>query len=309
MSSVTEKPSFKESRLLAHIGNTPLLKLERVGNKHPHVEMYAKAEWYNPGGSVKDRAALNIILEGERSGKLTRDKILIDATSGNTGIAYAMIGAVLGYRVHLAVPENASVERKRILSAYGADISYTGPLEGTDGAQRYVQAKVEQNPDLYFHADQYNNPANWHAHYTTTAVEIFEQTRGRVTHFISGLGTTGTFVGTARGLKERNPAITCIAVQPDMPLHGLEGLKHLASARVPGIYDSTLADEHIMVSTEDAYAMMRRLARDEGLLAGASSAAAMVAVLKVAETVREGVIVTVFADSGERYLHNPLWEQ
>ncbi len=296
--------AIEDQSILSRIGNTPLLSLRKVtdGATRQGVEIYAKAEWYNPGGSIKDRAALKMIREGERAGMLTHDKIIIDATSGNTGIAYAMIAAVLGYRVHLAVPANASVERKRILTAYGADVVYTDPLEGTDGAQRYVKELVAHHPERYFYPDQYNNPANWQAHYESTAMEILKQTAGGLTHFVAGLGTTGTFVGTARRLKEFNPAIQCISVQPDTPLHGLEGLKHLPTALVPGIYDATLADDNIEVSTEEAYEIMRRLAREEGLLVGPSSAAALIASMQVARQVTEGVIVTIFSDDGLKYL-------
>lgn len=310
MTTLLHDADVKNTSLLSRIGNTPLLRMQRIvgANVSPDVAVYAKAEWYNPGGSVKDRAALNMILEGERSGKLTKDKIIIDATSGNMGIAYAMIGAVLGYRVRLAVPANASPERKRILSAYGVEVTYTNPLEGTDGAQVYVRRLVEQHPDRFFYPDQYNNPANWQAHYKTTAVEIYEQTHRTVTHFIAGLGTTGTFTGTSRRLKELNPSIKCISVQPESALHGLEGMKHLESAMVPGIYDAKLADENVTVSTEDAHIMMKRLAREEGLFVGPSSAAATVATLRVAETLERCVLVTVFADDGTKYLAGPLWE-
>lgn len=247
MINVEQLYKLKRDTILSKIGNTPLIRLETIPSDEVGlgVEVYAKAEWFNPGGSVKDRPALNMILEGERSGGLNRDKIIIDATSGNTGIAYAMIGAALGYRVKLALPANASAERKRILEAFGADMIFTDPLEGTDGAQLLVKNIVAEAPHQYFYPDQYNNPANWQAHYKTTAVEISEQTRGRVTHFVAGLGTTGTFVGTARRLKELNPGIKCISFQPDSPLHGLEGLKHLATALVPGIYDAKLADESL----------------------------------------------------------------
>lgn len=305
-----EKSVAKNGSILSHIGNTPLLRLERIAQRSVHagVAVYAKAEWYNPGGSVKDRAALNMIREGERSGELTKDKIILDATSGNTGIAYAMIGAVLGYRVHLAVPVNASLERKRMLAAYGAEVTYTSPLEGTDGAQRFVRELVHDHPEKYFYPDQYNNPANWQAHYKSTAPEIFKQTAGRITHFVAGLGTTGTFIGTSRRLKELNAGVKCFSVQPDGPLHGLEGMKHLGSALVPGIFDPTLADGNIEVSTEDAHAVAKRLAREEGLLVGISSAAALVATLRIARELDQGTVVTIFPDDGSKYLNDSLWE-
>ncbi len=305
-----EKSVAKNGSILSYIGNTPLLRLERIvrGSVHAGVAVYAKAEWYNPGGSVKDRAALKMIREGERSGELTKDKILLDATSGNTGIAYALIGAVLGYRVHLAVPANASLERKRMLAAYGAEVTYTSPLEGTDGAQRFVRELVHDHPEKYFYPDQYNNPANWRAHYKSTAPEIFEQTTGRITHFVAGLGTSGTFIGTSRRLKELDSSIKCFSVQPDSPLHGLEGMKHLGSALVPGIYDPTLADGNIEVSTEESHAMVKRLAREEGLLVGISSAAALVAALRIARDLDKGTVVTIFPDDGSKYLNDSLWE-
>ena len=293
--------------LLGHIGNTPLLRIRRIARQHRGVEIYAKAEWFNPGGSVKDRAALNMLLEGERSGALGKGKTIIDATSGNTGIAYAMIGSVLGYKVELALPSNASDERKQVLRAFGAEIIFTDPLSGTDGAQERVRKIVEAIPDLYFYPDQYNNPANWQAHCRTTGPEIWEQTGQRVTHFVAGLGTTGTFVGTSRRLKELNPAITCVAFQPDSPLHGMEGLKHLPTARVPGIYDPVLADSNMTVSTDEAYEMTRRLAREEGLFVGISSGAAMAAALRVAEGLTSGVIVTIFPDGGSRYGSEHFW--
>jgi cysteine synthase B len=297
--------------IISRIGNTPLLRLRNIlgSDVSPRVRVYAKAEWFNPGGSVKDRPALNMILEGERSGRLTKEKRIIDATSGNTGIAYAMIGAVLGYRVKLAVPANAGPERKRILQVLGADVLYTDPLEGTDGAQRLVRKLVQEEPFAYFYPDQYNNPANWQAHYRTTAREIFDQTHGMITHFIAGLGTTGTFVGTSRRLKELVPGVKCISVQPDSPMHGIEGLKHLETSILPGIYDSKLADGHLEVSTDDAYVMARRLAREEGLLVGISSAAAAVACLRVAQRLEEGVIVTIFSDDGRKYLSESWWEE
>ena len=291
------------------IGNTPLLRLERLGAAFPEVEFYAKAEWENPGGSVKDRPALNIIREAERAGLLTKDKILIDSTSGNTGIAYAMIGAARGYRVRLCMPSNVSLERKRILKAYGAEIILTDPMEGSDGAIRRVREMAAENPQLYFYANQYDNPANWRAHYLTTGAEIFAQTEGRVTHFVAGLGTSGTFIGTARKLKELNPKIRCISFQPDSPFHGLEGMKHMATAIVPGIYDPTVADEDLEISTEESYAMTLRLARAEGLLAGISAGAAMVAALQVAKAAKRGVIVTIFPDSGDKYLSERFWDE
>jgi len=295
--------------LLELIGNTPLLRLARVVSAYPGIELYAKAEWANPGGSVKDRAALNIILEGERAGRLTPDKIILDSTSGNTGIAYAMIGAARGYGVKLCVPGNASLERKRLLKAYGAEVIYTDPLEGSDGALCRARELYAQNPELYFYADQYNNPANWRAHYNSTGLEIYEQTQGRVTHFLAGLGTSGTFMGAARRLKELNPRVQCISVQPDADFHGLEGLKHMATAMVPGIYDANLADENLTVGTEESYAMARRLAREEGVLVGISSGAAAVAALQVAARLARGVIVTVFPDGGSRYLSEEFWNE
>ena len=301
--------SVGDPAVVQRIGNTPLLRLPRFQAVSSRVEIFAKAEWYNPGGSVKDRAALSMIREGERSGALTMGKTIIDATSGNTGIAYAMIGAALGYRVKLAVPANAGPERKRILSAYGADATYTDPLEGTDGAQLYVKKLVADHPDEFFYPDQYNNPANWQAHYRTTAFEIYNQSGKAVTHFVAGIGTSGTFIGTARRLKELNAAIRCVSFQPDTPLHGLEGLKHLQTAMVPGIYDTNMADEHLEVSTGAAHDMARRLAKKEGLLVGTSSAASMVAALQVAQRLEEGVVVTVFPDHGSRYLSERFWEE
>ena len=294
--------------LLDLIGNTPLIKLANlVGN--PHVEIYGKAEWANPGGSVKDRPALNMILEGERSGALTRDKTIIDSTSGNTGIAYAMIAAARGYRVKLCLPKNASEERKRILEAYGVELVLTDPLAGSDGAILVVREIVAADPDKYFYPDQYNNPANWRAHYETTGVEIFEQTGGRITHFVAGLGTSGTFVGTGRRLRELKPEVKLISMQPDSPFHGLEGLKHMETAIVPGIYDPTLADEEIEVDTEEAHAMVKRLARREGWFVGISSAANVVAAMRVAERIDEGLIVTILSDDASKYLSEKFWEE
>lgn len=291
-----------ESTVFSAIGDTPLMRLATIPRDLSGVEIYAKAEWLNPGGSVKDRPALSMVLAGERSGALRPGKIILDATSGNTGIALAMIGAARGYRVRLCLPANASEERKKILAAYGADLVLTDPLGMTDGAIRTARALAAADPDRYFYADQYNNPANWQAHYETTAPEIWRQTGGRVTHFIAGVGTGGTFVGTARRLIEFNPSVRLIELQPDRPLHGIEGLKHMPSSLVPGIYDPTLADERLAIATEDAYEMVVRLAREEGLFVGISSGAAMAAALTVARRVREGVIVTVFPDGGGKYL-------
>ena len=295
--------------VLSLIGNTPLLRLGRIAREHPGVEIYAKAEWANPGGSVKDRPALNIIREAERSGRLCHSKTLIDSTSGNTGIAYAMIAAARGYRVKLFVPENVSLERKRILQAYGAEVVYTDPLEGSDGALRAVRTLARENFGQYFYANQYDNPANWQAHYQTTAPEIWQQTAGRVTHFVCGLGTGGTFTGTSRRLKELNPQIRCISAQPDAAFHGLEGLKHMPSSIPPGIYDPRLADENLGILTEEAYAATRRLARDEGLLTGISSGAAVAAALRVAVRIERGVIVTIFSDRGDKYLSERFWDE
>src|SRR5579863_2410670 len=296
--------------VLSLIGNTPLVRLGRVVSQYPEVEFYAKAEWANPGGSVKDRPAVNIVREAERAGLMSKGKILIDSTSGNTGIAYAMIGAARGYRVKLCMPSNVSEERKRILKAYGAEIVYTDPMEGSDGAIRRVRELAAEHPELYFYANQYDNPANWQAHYHSTAPEIFEQTEGRVTHFVAGLSTSGTFVGTARRLKELNPRIRCISFQPDSAFHGLEGMKHMATAIVPGIYDPAVADEDLAISTEAAYSMTVRLARQEGILAGISAGAAVVASLQVAERAGPGaVIVTIFPDGGDKYLSERFWDE
>jgi cysteine synthase B len=298
--------------VLGRIGNTPLIALDGLTRDLPAVRLLGKAEWYNPGGSVKDRAAANIVSEARRSGKLAPGKILLDSTSGNTGIAYAMLGAALKVPVTLCVPENVSDERKRILQAYGANIIFTDPGEGSDGAIRIARQMAERQPDVYFYADQYSNDANWRAHYLTTANEIWEQTTGRVTHFVSMLGTTGTFVGTTRRLKELNPQVRFISLQPDSAFHGIEGAKHLPSAMVPGIYDSSLADENIEIATEDAHAMARRLAREHGLLVGVSAAAAVVGCLRVAESLSKeepATIVTVLCDSGDKYLSERFWTE
>jgi len=291
------------------IGDTSLVRFRRILPASRDVEIYAKAEWENPGGSVKDRAALNIVREAEGAGVMSRDRILIDSTSGNTGIAYAMICAAKGYRLKLCMPSNVSQERKRILNAYGAEIVYTDPMEGSDGAIRRVRALAAEDHGHYFYANQYDNPANWRAHYLTTAPEIFAQTQGRVTHFVAGLGTSGTFVGTSRRLKELEPGIRCISFQPDSPFHGLEGMKHMPSAIKPGIYDPSVADANLEISTEDSYAMTLRLAREEGLLVGISSGAALVAALKVANQLSSGVVVTIFPDSGDKYLSERFWDE
>lgn len=304
-----ENRSVSGRSVIDLVGNTPLLSFKRLSTSFAPAEVYAKAEWYNPGGSVKDRAALAMVLDGERRGLLTQAKTIIDATSGNTGIAYAMIAAERGYRVKLALPQNASPERKQSLRAYGAELILTDPQEGTDGAQRIVKAIVEDDPARYFYPDQYNNPANWKAHYDTTAMEIWRQTDGRVTHFVAGLGTSGTFMGVTRKLRELNPTIRCISMQPDSPLHGLEGMKHMASALVPGIYDASLADDTITVGTEDAQRMVLRLAREEGLLVGVSSGGNMVAAMEVAKALESGVVVTIFCDSAAKYLSESFWSE
>lgn len=288
------------------VGDTPLIRLRRIERDIPGAEIYAKAEWMNPGGSVKDRPALRMIQEGLRAGQLSPGRVILDATSGNTGIAYAMLGAALGYRVELCVPDNVTPERKRILRAYGSELVFTNPLEGSDGAIRMAQERNAAAPDKYFYADQYNNAFNWRSHYDTTGAEIIAQVGARLTHFVAGLGTSGTFVGTGRRLRAYREDIVLASVQPDSPLHGLEGLKHMESSIVPGIYDSALADEDVRVGTEDAYEMTRRLAQEEGLLVGISSGANLAGALKVAG---EGsVVVVIFGDGGERYLSERFWE-
>ena len=291
------------------VGNTPLVRVRKLAADLPDVEIYGKAEYFNPGGSVKDRPALNMVLDGESTGKLTPERTLIDSTSGNTGIAYAMVCAAKGYRVKLFLPANASPERKRILKAYGAEVILTDPAEGSDGAITACQKEYRRNPDLYFYPDQYNNPANWLAHFETTGPEILEQTGHRITHFVTGLGTSGTFMGVGRCLREYSTSIKLISMQPSSGFHGLEGLKHMPTAIVPGIYDQTLADENIEVETEEAHAIVKRLAREEGLLVGISSGANLAAALKVARRVREGVIVTVFCDSADKYLSESFWDE
>lgn len=298
-----------QSDLLNRIGNTPLLAipLADAGN----ARVYAKAEFFNPGGSVKDRAALSMIRRGEETGKLRQGKILLDSTSGNTGIAYAMICAIKGYPVKLCLPANASPERKQILNAYGAELVLTSAAEGSDGAQRVCQQIYRENPEAYFYPDQYSNPANWQAHFETTGPEIVEQTGGSVTHFVAALGTTGTFTGVTRRLRKELAGVRCISVQPASPLHGLEGAKHMPSSIQPAIYDPNLADDNIWIETEDAYEMAKRLAREQGLLVGISAAANVVAANRVArdlaETGRPGVVVTILCDGGQKYLSEHFW--
>lgn len=316
MLNITTLPQFQLARPVAHrsladlVGNTPLIRLRRVAAHLPDtVEVYAKAEWFNPSGSVKDRPALNILRTAEADGRLTREKILLDSTSGNMGIAYATLGSALGYRVRLVIPENASPERLSILRALGAEFSLSSPLEGSDGAIREARALAAAHPDTFFYANQYNNPANWQAHYHSTGPEIIDQTEGRVTHFVTGLGTSGTFVGTGRALRDFNPNVRLLAFQPDSPFHGLEGLKHMETAIVPGIYDAKVADEQLTVSTEAAHSMTRRLAREEGLFVGISAGAAAVAALQVAETLTAGVVVTLFPDAGYKYVSERFWKE
>jgi S-sulfo-L-cysteine synthase (O-acetyl-L-serine-dependent) len=300
--------------LTERIGNTPLIRLDALTRDLPGITLLGKAEWYNPGGSVKDRAAANIVAEARRAGQLGASNILLDATSGNTGIAYAMLGAAEGFPVTLCMPENVSRERKQILQGYGANIVYTDPGDGSDGAIRKARELARENPDKYFYADQYSNDANWKAHYSTTANEIWQQTQGQITHFVSMLGTSGTFVGTTRRLKELNPRVQCISLQPDSSFHGIEGAKHMPSAIVPKIYDPSLADRNIEIATEDAYAMARQMSRSAGLLVGISSAAAVVGCLKIARELplekRNGaVLVTILCDSGEKYLSERFWNE
>ena len=306
MSSTLLKELSRPARgdsIEASIGNTPLIRLRNVTRELPGgVELFAKAEHLNPGGSVKDRAALAMILDGERSGRLRPGMTILDATSGNTGIAYGMIGAARGYPVTICLPKNASVQRKQILRSYGVELIETDPLQATDGAQVVARELSAREPEKYFYPDQYNNPANWRAHYESTAEEIWQQTDERITHFVAGLGTSGTFVGTSRRLKELNPAIRTVSMQPASPFHGLEGLKHMVTALVPGIYDPMLADENVEVTTEDGQQMARRLAREEGLLVGASSGANVFAAMRLAPSLpRDSVVVTILCDGGERY--------
>lgn len=305
--------AFPPTSILASIGNTPLIRLHGLERDLPGIEIYGKAEFANPGGSVKDRPALNMILDGERTGRMSKDKILLDSTSGNTGIAYAMVCAAKGYRVKLCLPSNASEERKRILNAFGVDVVLTDPGEGSDGAIRRCKAIYEADPDRYFYPDQYSNPKNWQAHYETTGPEIIRQTEARVTHFVAALGTSGTFMGTSRRLKDELPGVTCISAQPATGFHGLEGLKHMPTAIIPAIYDDRLADANIWLETEDAYIMVRRLAREEGLLVGISAGGNAVAARKVGRQLaaegKTGVIVTILCDGASKYLSEPFWEQ
>ena len=299
--------------LLDTVGNTPLIRLEKIPAEFPGVEIFGKAEYFNPGGSVKDRAARNMVMEGERSGRLNPSRTILDSTSGNTGIAYAMIGANRGYKVKLVLPGNASEERKRILKAYGAEMILSDPAEGSDGAIRVCRKIYEEDPDRYFYPDQYNNPANWSAHFDGTGPEIIEQTAGRITHFVAAMGTSGTFIGNTKRFRKDLPHVKCISVQPSSGFHGLEGLKHMPTAIRPGFYDDTLADDNLWMETEDAYRMVRRLAREEGLLVGISSgcnvhAATMVARQMVARG-ETGIIVTILCDSAEKYLSEHFWDE
>ncbi len=299
--------------VLDRVGKTPLVRLDGLSPRLAGVQILGKAEWANPGGSVKDRAASMIIADAQARGLISKERGLLDATSGNTGIAYAMFGAALGFPVTLCVPSNVSPERKRILKAYGANVVWTNPADGSDGAIRKARELVAAEPDRYFYADQYSNDNNWKAHYFTTAEEIWEQTNGRVTHFVAGLGTSGTFMGTTRRLRELNPAIRCISMQPNSPFNGLEGLKHMATAIVPKIYDPKLADENIEMGTEIAYKMAKHLGRHLGLLIGVSSAANVAAAVEIAEQEaaagREAVVVTILCDSADKYLSERFWEE
>lgn len=303
--------SRPESSILAQVGNTPLVRLEKVAADLDGVEVYGKAEYFNPAGSVKDRPALNMILDGQATGQFSGDRILLDATSGNTGIAYAMIAAVKGFPVRLCLPANASDERKRILKAYGADLILTDPAEGSDGAILKCREIYQADPDKYFYPDQYSNPANWKAHFETTGPEIIRQTAGRITHFVTSMGTSGSFMGITRRLRHDSIPAECISLQPSSGFHGLEGLKHMPTALVPAIYDEKLADGNVWIETEDAYRMVRRLAREEGLLVGLSSGANVVGARKVAERLyeegRTGVIVTILCDGADKYLSEEFW--
>ena len=301
-------PSAFGQDILDRVGNTPLIAPKRVVPSNPDVHVLIKAEWFNPGGSVKDRAALQIVLDAERRGDLADGKTLIDSSSGNTGIAYAMVGAARGFPVELVMPASVSEERKLIAAGYGAKITYSDPYDGSDGAIREVRRIVAEQGERYYYADQYSNPSNWRAHYKTSGPEIWRQTQGQVTHFVASLGTSGTIMGTGRYLRERNPQVQIIGVQPDDALHGIEGLKHMESAIVPAIYDERLLDQKLLVNTEEAFAMTRRIASAEGIFAGQSSGAAMLGALRLAETLDAGVIVVVFPDGGDKYLTTSLWK-
>jgi cysteine synthase B len=305
--------SGQSASILSYIGGTPLIRLERIPADLSGIEIYCKAEYFNPGGSVKDRPAMSMILDGERTGKLDKTRTILDSTSGNTGIAYAMIGAARGYKVKLCLPSNASSERKRILKAFGAEIVFTDPGKGSDGAIRKVREIYAAEPDRYFYPDQYNNPANWKAHFETTGPEIIEQTAGRITHFVTGLGTSGTFVGVARRMRRDLPAVKCYSAQPSSGFHGLEGLKHMPSSIVPGIYDPSLADGNLWIETEDAHRMVRQMARKEGLLVGVSSGGNVSAALQVARDLasrrESGLIVTILCDSADKYLSEHFWDE
>jgi cysteine synthase B len=324
MLSTIEKTTVPLTRFLPHssnaiptsleaqVGNTPLIQLKRIAEAadlSPQVQLFAKAEWFNPSGSVKDRPALNIIRTAELQGHLEPGMTIMDSTSGNMGIAYAMLGAARGYHIKITLPQNASPERIAILRSYGAELIFTDPLEGSDGAIREVRRLAAEAAEDVYYANQYNNPANWQAHYYTTANEIWEQTSGQVTHFVAGLGTSGTFVGTTRRLKELNPYIRCVSFQPDSPFNGLEGLKHMETAIKPGIYDAYAADVDMAVKTEDAYAMARQLARDEGLFVGISAAAAVAASVQVARELEKGAVVTILPDNGLKYLSERFWSE
>ncbi len=301
------------SSIIERIGNTPLVRLDRLTDQMPGIQIVGKAEWANPGGSVKDRAASSIVLDAQRRGLLSPERGLLDATSGNTGIAYAMLGAAMRFPVTLCMPSNVSPERKRYLAAYGANIVWTNPADGSDGAIRKARELAAAEPDRYYYADQYSNDENWKAHYRTTANEIWEQTEGQVTHFVAALGTSGTFMGTTRRLKELNPKIQCISMQPDSPFNGLEGLKHMATAIVPAIYDPNLADRNIEMATERAYKMAKFLGREQGVLVGVSAAAATAAALQIAEEVaargQEAVIVAILCDGAEKYMSERFWQE
>ncbi len=306
---VRNQTGLENRAIVNQVGNTPLIDVSDIYAKDSLVKIYAKAEWFNPGGSVKDRAALSIVRQGIQSGELSRNKTILDATSGNTGIAYAMIGAALGYKVKLTIPANAGNLFRQILEAYGAELVFTDPQRGSDGAILEARRLHREQPERYFYPDQYNNPANWLAHYETTGPEIIRQTDGEITHFIAGLGTSGTFMGISRRLKEFDDAIETISVQPDSPLHGLEGLKHMETAIVPGFYEPGLADRNLEISTEEAQHLVKRLAKEKGLLVGVSSGAAMSAALKVATTISSGVLVVVFPDSAHKYFNQRFWSE